>query len=116
MDIEILKKQDEPLTKRQYFEAKLVFEGKTPSRLDIKKDLAHKLGTKENLTVVRKILNDYGSERAMISGYAYADETTLTKLENRYVIVRHLSKAEQTAEKEKVKAAKQAAVALKGKK
>jgi len=113
MDIEILNKQDEPLTRRQSFEAKLVFTGKTPSRMDIKKDLVHKLGSKENLTVISKIINDYGSERAIIKGFIYADEQTLTKLENRYVIVRHLSKAEQTAEKEKVKAAKQAKAAPK---
>jgi ribosomal protein S24E len=111
MNIDILSKKPEVLLKRNYFEAKLVFEGKTPSRLDIVKDLSHKLGSKSELTAVRKIMTDYGSERAIVSGYYYDDEATFSKLENRFVKLRHLPKAEQTAEKEKIKAAKQAAKA-----
>ena len=95
MNIEVLKQQKEPLTKRSYFEAKVVFEGKTPSRLDMKKDLCAKLSSKDNVTVIRRIINDY--------------EEKLKRLENRYVLLRHLTKQEQQAEKEKTKAAKQTA-------
>jgi len=109
MNIEVLKQQKEPLTKRSYFEAKVVFEGKTPSRLDMKKDLCAKLSSKDNVTVIRRIINDYGSERALLDGYVYDDEETLKRLENRYVLLRHLTKQEQQAEKEKTKAAKQTA-------
>ena len=116
MDIEITKKENEPIMKRVYFEGKIVFQGKTPSRIDIKKDVCHKLGSKDNMTVIRKIITDYGSERASLSGYIYEDENNLKKLENKYTILRHLTKAEQTAEKEKVKAAKQAAAPTTSKK
>lgn len=111
MDIEILNKKPEQLIKRTHFEAKVVFEGKTPSRIEMKKDLCTKLGSKDNLTIIRKIINDYGSERAKLNGYIYDDEATMNNIENRYVKLRHLAKAEQTAEKEKNKAAKQAAKA-----
>jgi small subunit ribosomal protein S24e len=114
MDIEITKKEHEPLMKRTYFEGKLVFEGKTPSRIDIKKDLCHKLGSKDAMTAVRKIKTDYGSERAVFNGYVYEDEGQMKKLENRSTLLRHLTKAEQTAEKEKAKAAKQAAAPTAG--
>jgi small subunit ribosomal protein S24e len=114
MDIEILKKEPEPLMKRTLFQAKMVFEGKTPSRIDIKKDLCHKLGSKEAMTIVRKITTDYGTERALLNGYYYDDEAVMKKIENRYVILRHLTKGERNAEKEKVKAAKQAAAPTAG--
>jgi ribosomal protein S24E len=111
MDIEILKKSQEPLMHRIFFEAKVIFEGKTPSRIDMMKDLCHKLSSKENLTVVRKISTDYGSERALLVGYVYDNEKTMDTLENRFVKLRHLSKAQQKAEKEKIKAASQATAA-----
>jgi len=116
MDIEVTRKEDEKLLKRIAFEAKIVFQSKTPSRIDMKKDLCNKLGSKDTLTVIRKILTDYGSERAKISGYIYDDEATMKNLENKYTLLRHLNKAEQNAEKEKVKAAKQAAAPTSGKK
>lgn len=109
MDIEVLKQDKEPLMKRLHFEAKIVFQGKTPSRIDMMKDLCKKLLSKENLTVIRKIKNDYGSERAIINGYVYEDEATMKNTENKHILLRHLTKAEQQAEKERIKAAKQAA-------
>ena len=111
MDIEVLKKSQEPLMHRTYFEAKVVFSGKTPSRIEMIKDLCHKLSSKENMTKIRKIITDYGSERAVMHGYVYDDEKTMNTLERQFVKLRHLSKADQKAEKEKVKAAKQAAAA-----
>jgi len=109
MDIEVLKKAGEPLMKRTSFQAKVVFEGKTPSRHDMIKTLCQKLSSKENVTIIRKINTDYGSERAILTGYVYEDETVMNKLENQFVKLRHLTKAEQKAEKEKAKAAKLAA-------
>lgn len=109
MDIEVKKQDKEPLMKRSYFEAKIVFNGKTPSRIDMKKELCKKLDSKESLTIIRKINTDYGSERAIILGYIYDNEEYLKKIENKHILLRHLPKAEQQAEKEKAKAAKQAA-------
>jgi len=109
MDIEVLKKTGEPLMKRSSFEAKVVFEGRTPSRNDMIKNLCQKLSSKENVTIIRKINTDYGSERAILTGYVYEDEAIMNKLENPYIKLRHLTKAEQKAEKEKIKAAKLAA-------
>jgi len=116
MDVDIINKKPETLLKRTSFQAKMIFEGKTPSRTDLKKLLCSKLGSKDALTVISKILNDYGSERAIINGYVYDDEDSMKDLESKYVMLRHLSKAEQQAEKEKAKAAKQAAAPTSGKK
>ena len=116
MNIEVTQKDNEPLMKRTFFEAKVIFEGKTPSRIDMKKDLCSQLGSKDTLTVVRKILTDYGSERAILNGYVYEDEATMKNIENKHILLRHLTKAEQQAEKERVKAAKQAAAPVAKKK
>ena len=109
MDVEILKKDTEPLMHRTSFKAKVVFSGKTPSRTDMMKELCSKLSSKDKMTVIRKIDTDYGSERALLEGYYYDDETVMNKIENKHIKMRHLTKEEQKAEKEKVKAAKQAA-------
>jgi len=114
MDIEVLKKNQEALMHRTLFEAKVVFAGKTPSRTDLIKGLCSKLSSKENMTIIRKIQTDYGSERAIITGYVYDDDKTMQTLESKFVKLRHLSKAEQKAEKEKAKVAKQAAAPVKG--
>jgi len=114
MDIEVLKKSNEPLMHRTHFEAKVIFEGKTPSRTDMIKNLCQKLSSKENMTVIRKIATDYGSERALMNGYVYDNEKTMDTLERKFVKLRHLSKAEQKAAKEKAKAAKQAVAPVKG--
>jgi len=116
MDIEITKKIAEPLFKRTSFDAKLIFEGKTPSRIELKKDLCRKLNSKEGLTVINKIDTDYGSERATIKGYVYDDESIMKKIASKYVTLRHLTKEERNTEKEKAKAAKQAAAPTSGKK
>ena len=97
MDIEVLKKSNEPLMHRTYFEAKVIFEGKTPSRIDMIKNLCQKLSSKENMTIIRKIITDYGSERALMNGYVYDNEKTMDTLERRFVKLRHLSKTEQKA-------------------
>jgi small subunit ribosomal protein S24e len=114
MDIEVLKKSNEPLMHRTHYEAKLIFEGKTPSRTDIIKNLCQKLSSKENMTIIRKITTDYGSERAMLNGFIYDNEKTMDTLERKFVKLRHLSKADQKAEKEKTKATKQATAPVKG--
>lgn len=114
MDIEVLKKNSELLMHRTYFEAKVVFEGKTPSRTDLIKGLCTKLASKENMTIIRKIQTDYGSERAILTGYVYDDEKKMEALENKFIKLRHLTKAEQKVEKEKIKVAKQAKAPVKG--
>ena len=116
MNIEVLGKNHEPLMHRTSFKANVTFEGKTPSRLDIMKDLCAKLSSKENLTIIKRIDTEYGAEKALVSGFVYDDEAKLKALENDFVQLRHLTKAEQKAEKEKAKAAKQAAAAAKKKK
>jgi ribosomal protein S24E len=114
MDIEVLKKNQESLMHRTLFEAKVVFAGKTPSRIDLLKGLCGKLGSKENMTIIRKIQTDYGSERAVLTGYIYDDDKTLQTLERQFTKLRHLSKADQKVEKEKAKVAKQAKAPVKG--
>ena len=113
MNIEILGKNHEPLLHRTGFKATVTFEGKTPSRHEMLKDLCSKLSSKENFTIIRRIDTNYGAEKASVTGFVYDDEAKLQALENPFTKLRHLTKAEQKAEKEKVKAAKQAAAAAK---
>ena len=109
MNVDIVDKKPEQLMKRIAFTAKTVFEGKTPSRQDLRKEIAKALGAKEDLVVLRQIKTDYGSERAIITGFVYETPETLKRLEKKYMAIRHLSKADQKTEKEKIKTAKMAA-------
>jgi ribosomal protein S24E len=116
MNIEVLGKNHEALMHRTSFKATVTFTGKTPSRVDMIKDLCAKLSSKENLTIINRIDTEYGAEKALLSGFVYDDESKLNALENKFTKLRHLTKAEQKAEKDKAKAAKQVAAAAKKKK
>ncbi len=114
MEIEILNTNKEPLMKRTAFEAKVVFQGKTPSRPDMIKSLSQKLNSKDTLTIIKKIATNYGSERAVLNGFIYDDEATMKKLEEQYVMLRHLTTTQQKEEREKIKSAKLAAAPTAG--
>ena len=109
MSIEIIKKNKETMMQRTYFEAKIIFEGKTPSRIDIKKELCNKLEAKDDYVVIKKITTDYGSARAIAQGYIYDNKENMAKLVPKHTMLRHLTRTDRTAEKEKAKAAKLAA-------
>jgi ribosomal protein S24E len=89
MNIQITKDEKKPLLKRRELEGKLGYEDKTPKRLDIRKEIAHKLNAKEELVVVKRVKPEYGTQSAHLEFYVYDDEQTMKDIEHEYMMVRN---------------------------
>ncbi|MFH1506384.1 MAG: 30S ribosomal protein S24e [archaeon] len=89
MEIEILNKEKNPLLGREGIEAKVAYSEATPSRKQIRKELAKKIGKKEELVVVRQIKTYFGSGMAKIYANAYDKEEDLKAGEIESILKRH---------------------------
>ena len=103
MNIQVITDEKNPLFKRREITAKLGYEDKTPSRLEIRKEVAKKLGTKEELVVIKRITPDYGTPAAKCEANIYDDEKSLKELEEEHMVNRHLPKEKKEAVKEEPK-------------
>jgi len=99
MDIEILKQEKNVLLGREGIEAKVAYSEATPSRKNIRKELAKKIGKKEELVVVREIKTYFGSGMAKIYANAYDKEEDLKASEMESIIKRQEGKNKESADK-----------------
>lgn len=97
MNIKITNDEKNPLFKRREIIAYLGFDNQTPSRKEVKKELAKKLGVKEDLVVVKKVDPDFGTPAAKLEAIVYEDENTLKELEGEYLSKRGVSKEKKDA-------------------
>lgn len=111
MNVQVLTDEKNALFKRRELTARLGYDNKTPKRLEIRKELAKKLGAKEELIVVNRIKPDYGTPAARLEFNIYDDEKALKELEGEHVLKRHAPKkkegeapAEEEEEKKEEKA------------
>ena len=89
MNLKIINEQENILLSRKEVTTSINFDGKTPSRKDVQKELAKKLKAKEPMTIIKKIDNEYGSTFAKVSAYIYSDEEVMNKLERKNLIEKH---------------------------
>ncbi len=87
-DIKILEEKPESVYKRKFFVAKVIFEGVTPSREELKQQLAEKFGFDQNLMVILKIANSFGESSAKVSFYVYDDEDAFKALAKEHLLKR----------------------------
>ncbi len=92
MELKIINKKEEPLLSRTRVEAEIAFENATPSKAEIKTQLAKDVGKDEKLVVVKGIYNSYGLKKAKNVSYVYENEDSLKKIE--------VQKKEKTGKKE----------------
>jgi ribosomal protein S24E len=97
MDTKIIEDKKQPLFSRRQIVAEVDFgEGKTPSRPDIRNEVAKALKSDGKLLSVRKIDTAYGYRKATIEAYLYATEAELAKSEPK-----HIKKRDAPKEKKK---------------
>jgi small subunit ribosomal protein S24e len=89
MNIQVIKDEKKPLLKKRILTGRIGYEGKTPARLDIRKEIAKKLNAKEELVMVKKVQPDYGSQSAKFEVDIYDDEKALKAIEYNYMLIRH---------------------------
>jgi len=67
---------------RKEIEAEVIFDKKaTPSKENIKKELAKQLKAEEKLVVVKSIDGSYGSNQAKVTAYQYINEEDMKAIE-----------------------------------
>jgi ribosomal protein S24E len=81
--MKITEKKENPLLSRTEVTAEITFEKATPSKNDVKKQLASELKKDESLIVVKNIHTDYGAATARLSAFIYDSKEALEKTEPR---------------------------------
>ncbi|MBN2052921.1 30S ribosomal protein S24e [Candidatus Woesearchaeota archaeon] len=89
MNIQIINDEKKQLLKKRTLTGKLGYEGKTPGRLELRKEIAHKLNAKEELVLVKQLKPDYGNQSAHFIIEIYDDAETMKQVEQNYMLLRH---------------------------
>ena len=79
--MEILHKFHNALLSRTELQLDLPYKSATPSSIDVRKTVAEKLKSSEDLVVVKKIGNIFGSRKALVTAYVYDNQESLDKFE-----------------------------------
>ncbi|MFC1728237.1 30S ribosomal protein S24e [Nanoarchaeota archaeon] len=104
--MKILNKNEQPLLSRTEVDIEITYEGITPSRADIKKQIASQLNTDEKLVVVRKIDAQYGEKNAEVLAYSYKNEEDMKRIETENALNKGMPK-EKKAEGAEAKPAEE---------
>lgn len=93
MQIEIAEKKEEPLLSRIMVKASMEFEKSTPSYAETTSLLASNLKADEKLIAIRHIYTHFGSRKAQVIAYIYADEAKKQSIEPKVKEKKDKSKA-----------------------
>jgi len=96
--MEIIERKPTELLNRENIVARVEFEGATPSRAQLKNQLATKLKAKEELVVVRKINTAFGKSLAIVKAHIYKNEADMKKIEGKSALKRNAKKEEKKEE------------------
>lgn len=90
MDVKITSKKENPLMKRKEVQFSVEhLQGKTPTRLDMKRLVAGALGVKENLVFIKRMKTMTGTSIAVGFANAYESEAQAKIIEPDYIIKRN---------------------------
>jgi len=99
MNTEIKSRNDSALP-RSEVQAIVTFDGTTPSRQELIKNLSSKLKSKAELVVIKNIYTAYGDKEASIIAYIYDNEDALKSIEYKTMIEKNTLKKEEPKDKE----------------
>jgi ribosomal protein S24E len=89
MDIEIIKETETPLLNRKRVTLSYSSQdGKTLSRKDALKEVAKKVGTKEDQVAIRHIYTQFGNQSSKIIAHVYKDAKTMERYEDEGILVK----------------------------
>ncbi len=79
--MEILHKFYNSLLSRTELQLELKYNNATPSLSDVRKMVSDKLKSSEDVIVIKKVGNIFGSGKAIVSAYVYDNQETMAKFE-----------------------------------
>ncbi|HLC46505.1 MAG TPA: hypothetical protein VJI75_02065 [Candidatus Nanoarchaeia archaeon] len=89
MELELVKQEEMPLLSRQRYTFTLAFEGATPSRKDLRKEVSKKIGAEEDKVLIKHVYTRFGNPKAKIIAHVYPDRKTMEKIEEKYILKKH---------------------------
>jgi len=97
LNIEIVEEKKNPLINRKEITFKIDHFGKgTPNRMDVKIKLSAMLGSKEKLTIIKKLKTHFGTADLFGVVYIYENTEDLKYYEPFHIQVRNLPKEERS--------------------
>ncbi len=106
VEIEVVEKNYNPLLGRTEVKAKVShLRSATPTRMDVRRQLAARLNADLDRTVILKIITPFGVSESNVEAHIYDDKETMLKTEKPYILVRNqiIEKPEKKAKKKKKK-------------
>ncbi len=92
MELKVLEDNQKPLLARRELLVEISFDGKTPSRLVVRKQLADSLRLDEELIVIKSIETHFGYRKANVKAHVYHKKKDLEAAEPKHIMKRHLQK------------------------
>ena len=81
MELKIISKEEKPLLLRTEITAEVFFDGKTPSKDEVKKAVLKEVKVDESFIVIKKIRVYFGVKKATITAYVYNNKGDMEKIE-----------------------------------
>ncbi|MBW2967976.1 hypothetical protein KY362_05815 [Candidatus Woesearchaeota archaeon] len=104
MEVSILKERDTPLLSRKRYTLEIGFKGATPSRLQVRDEIANKLKADKALTVVKHVYNRYGIEKSRVIAHVYTKKEDMLRYEEKGLLEKHKAPEKPAEEKPAEKA------------
>lgn len=92
MNLTFLSELDNKLLQRKEMKIVAEFEGSTPSRSQFKEEICEKFHLPKDLTVIKKIFQEKGKQKAICSVFVYETQEAM-KIEPKYISKRDERKA-----------------------
>jgi len=113
MVVNIDSTEDQKLLGRKLVKGSASFDGATPKRLELRKQIAKELKAKDEQVFVRRIYTDYGKQSARIEATVYDKPEDAKALETKGLLKRHEKQPKKEAPKKEAPAEKPAEAAPK---
>lgn len=79
MKIDNFNQEEQPLFSRNHYKFTICYDKITPSNEDVKKELAKKSESNEDLIIINQIKNKNGLRESVVDAYIYKDAKSLAK-------------------------------------
>ncbi len=100
MNLKIIKEKENKLLSRKEVVATINFDGTTPSRKKVQKELAKAVKADEKVVIIKHINTSFGSSFAEVIANVYSDEKVLATLERKNLVEKHIGHEPKKAEGE----------------
>ncbi|MBI5389571.1 hypothetical protein HZB01_04290 [Candidatus Woesearchaeota archaeon] len=103
MKLEMLKQKEIPLLSRKRVSFSATYEGKTPQRNELLKQVATMMKVPENLVIIKHIYTQFGQNTVKIIAHVYKNDEELVRFEEKHLIKKHRGGEEKKEKKKEAK-------------